>query len=75
MEDRLETDLEEKVLNYITLLEKTNDELLYTLKHCSRILTDLRTFVHDPVEWQKMLDALDETIENGEKVATQHPLH
>jgi len=71
----LERDFEEKALNYITLLENTNDELLNTLKHCARILTELKTSVQNPVEWQKMLDALNTTIEIGERVATQHTLH
>lgn len=45
MEDLLERDLEEKVLNHITLLENTNDELLDTLKYCARILTELKPSV------------------------------
>ena len=49
-------DLIQKMLNYIDALEKTNDELLATVKKCVKLLTQFKETVPDPQGWQGMLD-------------------
>jgi len=43
-----ESDLSEKIFNYIAALEKTNDELLATVKKCVKLLTQNKGTVPDP---------------------------
>jgi hypothetical protein len=67
----LETKLNQKVYDYITTLEKTNEVLIKTLKYCVVILTEIKPSVQDPKEWQQMLNRLQETINLGEKIITE----
>jgi hypothetical protein len=64
----LETKLNQKVFDYITTLENTNEVLIKTLKYCVTILTEIKPSVQDPKEWQEMLNRLEETINLGEKI-------
>ena len=58
----------QKLFYYVILLEKTNKELVKTLKKCVEILTHFKPSVPDPQGWQEMLDVFQETIRGGEKV-------
>jgi hypothetical protein len=55
-------DIDKKIFNYIAFLEETNNELVNTLKHCVRLLAQFSESVPDPDEWDKMIDAFQETI-------------
>ncbi|MFH1480675.1 MAG: hypothetical protein ABIG67_05365 [Pseudomonadota bacterium] len=39
-----------RIFDYIALLEKTNDELVVTLKHCAKVLEEVKMIVPDPVQ-------------------------
>jgi hypothetical protein len=64
----LENKLNQKVFNYITTLEDTNEELLKSLKYSVAILKKLKAAVPNPKKWQKMLDTFNETIKVGERI-------
>ena len=45
----------ERIDQYIDQLEKTNEELLTSLKHCVRLLENLKVQVPNPKRWQDLL--------------------
>jgi hypothetical protein len=47
----LETKLNQKVYDYITTLEKTNEVLIKTLKYCVAVLTEIKPSAQNPKEW------------------------
>jgi hypothetical protein len=67
----MESKLNQKVYDYISTLEKTNEVLIKTLKYCVAILEEIKSSVEDPKEWQKMLNRLQETITLGEKIISE----
>jgi hypothetical protein len=67
----LETKLNQKVFDYITTLENTNEVLIKTLKYCVAILTEIKLSAHNPKEWQQMLNRFQETIKLGEKIISE----
>jgi len=67
----LQTKLNQKVFDYITTLEKTNEVLIKTLKYCVSILAEIKPSAQDPKEWQQMLNRLQETINLGEKIISE----
>jgi hypothetical protein len=66
----LENKLNQKVYDYITTLEKTNEVLIKTLKYCVAILAESKPSSQDPKEWQQMLNRFQETINLGEKIVS-----
>jgi hypothetical protein len=67
----VEAKLNQKVYDYITTLENTNEVLIKTLKYCVAILTETKPSAQDPKEWQQMLNRLQETINLGEKIISE----
>ena len=61
-------ELDQKIFNYIALLEKTNEELVKTLKKSVALLTEFKSSVPNPDGWQRMLDTFQETIRVGERI-------
>jgi glutaminase len=68
MEDIMSKDPTQKVFNYITTLEDTNEELLKTLKYSVAVLTQIKPSAPNPQRWQEMLDTFQETIKVGERI-------
>ena len=66
----MENKLNQKVYDYITTLEKTNEVLIKTLKYCVAILAESKPSSQDPKEWQQMLNRFQETINLGEKIVS-----
>jgi len=64
----LSTKIEQKIFTYIATLEKTNEELLNTLKKCVKLLSEFTPSVPDPHGWQEMLGTFRETIKVGERI-------
>ena len=69
------SELEQKLLNYIDILEKTNEQLLETVKRCVEVLEQMRGLVPDPEGWEEMLNLFHETIKAGERVSQQKTFH
>jgi mannose-6-phosphate isomerase class I len=67
----LSTEIEEKIFTYIATLEKTNEELLNTLKKCVELLTKFTPSVPDRHGWQDMLNTFQETIKVGERIVVR----
>jgi hypothetical protein len=67
----LENKLNQKVYDYITTLEKTNEVLIKTLKYCVAVLAEIKPPAQDPKEWQQMLNRFQETINLGEKIMSE----
>ena len=67
----MENKLNQKVYDYITTLEKTNEVLIKTLKYCVAILAEFKPSSQDPKEWQQMLNRFQETINLGEKIMSE----
>ena len=66
-----ENDIDQKIFNYITALENTNEELLNTLKKCVEVLTHFKPQVADQQGYQEMLDLFRETIKVGERTVEE----
>ena len=71
----MKTKLNQRVYDYITTLEKTNEVLIKTLKYCVAILTEIKPSDQDPKEWQQMLNRFQETIKLGEKIISKKTPH
>jgi len=71
----LNEELDQKIYNYIALLENTNEELVKTLKKCVELLTEFKSSVPDPQSWQEMLDVFQEAIKVGERIVGGKTVH
>ena len=71
----MDKELEQKTFYYITLLEKTNEEDVKTLKRCVELLTQFKSPVPDSQKWQQMLDAFQETIRVAESTVEKKTIH
>jgi hypothetical protein len=70
----MDKDLEQKMMNYIDALEKTNEQFVFALKKCVELLTHLQPTEADQEKWKIMLDDLEDIIRVGERIAEQNPL-
>jgi len=73
--ENLSEESNQKLFNYISLLEKTNEELVKTLKKCVELLTEFKSSVPDPQSWQEMLDVFQEAIKVGERIVGGKTVH
>lgn len=65
----------DKTFEYIALLEKTNDELLNTLKQYVKLLASFEDMVPDPNGWQDLMELFNRTIEAGERLVGEERIH
>ena len=70
-----ENNIEQKIFNYITALEDTNEELLNALKKCVEVWTQFKPWVPDPYGFQEMLNLFHETIKLGERTIEEKIYH
>ncbi len=70
----MDKDLEEKITNYIDALEKTIDQLVFSLKSCVELISHLKPIEADQEKWKSMLDDLEGIIRVGERISEQNPL-
>ena len=71
----MENSYEQKIFNYITPFENTNEELLNSLKKCVEVLTQFKPHIADQQGCQDMLDLFQETIKVGEWTIEEKTLH
>jgi len=71
----LSKSFDQKIFAYITALEKSNYELVKTLKKCVRIMTELTTSVLKIPKWQEMLEGFEETIKIAESTVNKKTLY
>ena len=70
-----ENNIEQKIFNYITALEDTNEELLNALKKCVEVWTQFKPWVPDPYGYHEMLNLFHETIKVGERTIEEKIYH
>jgi len=75
IESILGKNLEDKIFTSIATLEKTNEELLNTLKQCVRLLAAFKSSGPDRQRYQDLLDTFEGAIKAGEKLPTDKTLH
>ena len=61
----------QKVLNYISTLEDTNEELLKSLKYSVKVLTVIKPSAPNPKRWKEMLNTFQKTIKVGERIVAE----
>lgn len=71
----MEKEIDQKIFNYIALLEKTNDELVNTLKECVKLLDQFTESVPDPDGWKNLMEVFKEAIQIGERITVEKTLH
>jgi hypothetical protein len=64
----LSKELDQKIFNYITALEDTNEELLKSLKYSVAVLKEMKPSAPNTQKWQEMLNTFNETINVGERI-------
>ncbi len=70
----MDKDLEEKITNYIDALEKTIDQLVFSLKSCVELISHLKPIEADQEKWKSMMSDLEGIIRVGERISEQNPL-
>lgn len=73
--EKLKQEADQKLLEYITLLESTNDSLLSTLKQCVSVLSQFTEAVPDPEAVKNLLHHLDIIIKAGDQLVFKNTLH
>ena len=71
----MDREAEQKRLEYMVALEKTNEQLVKSLKLCVEVLSSMQTNVPDQEKWQSMLKEFENIIEVGEKLVDKKTLH
>ena len=71
----LKQEADQKLLEYITLIESTNDSLLNTLKQCVALLSQFADAVPDPEPFKELLNHLEKIIIAGDQVVTKKTVH
>lgn len=71
----MENELKEKVFDYIATLEKTNEELVKTLKLCVDALSKFESSAPDPEGFQELMDTFHKTIKGAVKTSEEKPFH
>ena len=56
----MDKDLEQKMLKYIDSLEGVNEQLVFALKHCVKLLGELQPLGENKANWKKMLNDLED---------------
>ena len=71
----MDDELREKVFDYIATLEKTNAELVETLKLCVDALSKFESSAPDPEGFQELMDTFHRTIKSALRTNEQKPFH
>lgn len=71
----LDHKFDQKVFDYIASLEKTNAELLKTLRICVEALSKFESSAPDPEGFQELMDTFYRTIRVAERTIGDKPFH
>jgi hypothetical protein len=75
METNMNQDQQQKMFEYIDALEKTNKQLVFSLKLYVELLSIMRPDVQDHQKWQSMLKEFAKIITVGEKIGEKKTYH
>ena len=73
--EELKQEANQRLQEYINLIEGTNESLLTTLKQCVSLLTQFAGAVPDPKPFRELLDHLGKIIDAGEQVVAKKTVH
>ena len=68
--DKLKQEADQRLYEYITMIESTNNSLLSTLKQCVSLLSQFSEAVPDKEVFEKLIKHLKDIINAGEQVVT-----
>jgi hypothetical protein len=71
----VDDEMREKVFDYIATLEKTNADLVKTLKICVDALSKFESSAPDPEGFQELMDTFHKTIKGAVKSNEGKPFH
>lgn len=71
----MDDEMREKVFDYIATLEKTNADLVKTLKICVDALSKFESSAPDPEGFQELMDTFHKTIKGAVKSNEGKPFH
>lgn len=71
----MDYEIREKVFDYIATLERTNAELVETLKLCVDALSKFESSAPDPEGFQELMDTFHKTIKGAVKINEEKPFH
>jgi len=66
--DKLKQEADQRLFEYITLIENTNDSLLSTLKQCVSLLSQFSEAVPDKEGFETLIKHLNVIINAGDQV-------
>ena len=66
--DKLKQEADQRLCEYISMIETTNDSLLTTLTQCVSLLSQFTEAVPDREGFNKLIKHLNEIIKAGEQV-------
>jgi hypothetical protein len=66
--EELKKEADQRLYEYISILEETNSELLNTLKKCLTLLTQFSEIIPDNEDLEETIAALNDIIKVGERV-------
>ena len=73
--EELKQEADQRLQEYITLIEGTNDSLLTTLKQCVSLLSQFTDAVPNPKPFKELLEHLGKIIDAGEQVVSKKAVH
>lgn len=71
----MDYEIREKVFDYIATLERTNAELVETLKLCVDALSKFESSAPDPEGFQELMDTFHKTIKGAVRINDEKPFH
>jgi hypothetical protein len=71
----MDYEIREKVFEYIATLERTNAELVETLKLCVDALSKFESAAPDPEGFQELMDTFHKTIGGAVRTSEEKPFH
>jgi hypothetical protein len=71
----MDYEIREKVFDYIATLERTNEELVETLKLCVDALSRFESSAPDPEGFQELMDTFHKTIRGAVRTSEEKPFH
>ncbi|UCF56312.1 MAG: hypothetical protein JSW15_09525 [Deltaproteobacteria bacterium] len=71
----MDDEMKQKVFDYIATLERTNEELVKTLKLCVEALSKFESSAPDPEGFQELMDAFHRTIKVAGRTIEEKPFH
>ena len=71
----MDKEAEQKMLEYMVELEKTNEQLVKALKLCVEVLSSMQPNVPNQSKWQSMLQEFENIIAISEKVVDKKTIH